>query len=291
MILYFLFFIETIVSVSNKCKAGELTIPIDTKIIENNEYEGCKEFTGSLIIPNSVEKISKYAFYRCSGFNGSLTISENLKEIEDFAFGETNFESINFLSESIKCSSNAFTNVPKKITVKDNYKDDYICGIQIRKPESKSWFKKNLTLVLCIAIPVVIIIIIVIIASCMKKSPYENNNKTTNQYGINSTKTIEETQNPYSYEKPKISTTVKEKGIVNGYYDEQIPSRSWYDDDEKEISDYELTESVNSSSKNIPQIKQIDHQSIVDESSPLSIHESGSDSSLSSNSSLSSSSE
>lgn len=286
MILYFSIFIKIITSASNKCKAGELIIPRDTKIIENNEYKGCNKYTGSLIIPNSVEKISKYAFYGCSGLNGTLTVSENIKEIEEYAFGETNFESINFLVENIICSSNAFTNVPK-VTVKNNYKDDYICGIQIRKSESNNWFKNNLTLVLCIAIPVIIIVIIVIIASCMKKTPYDNNNKTTNQSDLSSTNTINEIQNnsnTYNHEKPKTSTNAKEISVIDDYYNDQMPSGYWSDIDEKQISDNELTESVNSKSSNGSQIKTNDHQSTLEDSSPLSIHESNSDLSLSSRS-------
>ena len=190
-----------------------MIIPSNTKIIENNEYEGCHEFTGSLIIPNSVEKISKYAFYGCSGLNGNLIISGNVKEIGDYAFSETNFESIDFMVEHINCSSNSFTNVPKKITVKDNYKEDYICGFQIREPESKSWFKKNITLILCIAIPVIIIVIIVIVASCMKNTSNEKKTERVNPYDLSSIETISETQT--QNHSNTCTSTVREKNIVS----------------------------------------------------------------------------
>ena len=282
MILHLMIFIETVLSESNKCQTGELIIPSNTKIIENNEYEGCHEFTGSLIIPNSVVKISKYAFYGCSGLNGNLIISENVKEIGDYAFSETNFESIDFMVEHINCSSNSFTNVPKKITVKDNYKEDYICGFQIREPESKSWFKKNITLILCIAIPVIIIVIIVIVASCMKNTSNEKKTERVNPYDLSSIETISETQT--QNHSNTCTSSVREKNIVNNYnYNKPTPSSYW-SCDEKKLSDNELSESISSISNNVSQINSNNnYQSTEEESSPMSIHESSSCSSLCSN--------
>ncbi len=94
------------------CKMkGNLVLPPNLEIIDNNVFCACQGFIGNLIIPDKVQQIGANAFRECNGFTGDLIIPDKVQRIGEFAFNNcTGFNGSLIIGKSVtKIEYNAFT--------------------------------------------------------------------------------------------------------------------------------------------------------------------------------------
>ena len=94
------------------CKIkGNLVLPPNLEIIDDNAFDACQGFVGNLIIPDKVQEIGDDAFAECNGFVGDLIIPDKVQRIGESAFYNcTGFNGSLIIGKSVtKIENNAFT--------------------------------------------------------------------------------------------------------------------------------------------------------------------------------------
>ena len=99
--------------------AESLSLPADTRVIEQEAFLNCTSLTGALVIPDGVETIGPSAFAGCTGFTGLPVIPESVRTIGARAFaGCTGLAGTLYLAEDIAVDDTAFADCPNLTVIR-----------------------------------------------------------------------------------------------------------------------------------------------------------------------------